>query len=132
MELSDLAARPDCLPVQAVVAAARSGATHFTGLPTLRKKESDRLSAMAAGLAAAGLRCAELSDGLVVEGPLLPQGDGPALLPTAPDHRVVMALSLLGTLVPAGVLVENSSAVAKSWPGFFDWLGRVAVVERAG
>jgi 3-phosphoshikimate 1-carboxyvinyltransferase len=131
LELGDLAARPDCLPALAVVAAARSGVTRFTGLPALRAKESDRLSAMAAGLLATGLRCEELPEGLVVEGPLPVLGDGPRSLPTAPDHRVVMALSLLGTLVPAGVLVENTSAVAKSWPGFFDWLGRVAVVERA-
>ena len=41
-----------------------------------------------------------------------------------------MALSLLGTVIEQGIVVENSQAVGKSWPGFFDWLGRVAVVEQ--
>ncbi len=127
LELRELSLRPDCLPALAVVAAVRPGFTRFLGLPALRKKESDRLAAMALGIGAAGAICAELPDGLIVGGPLVFPGGGPAALPTVPDHRVVMALSLLGTLGP--VLVEHSSAVAKSWPGFFDWLGRVAVVE---
>ncbi len=127
LELRELASRPDCVPALAVVAANRPGFTRFLGLPALRKKESDRLAAMALGIEAAGATCAELPDGLIVEGPLVFPPGGPAALPTAPDHRVVMALSLLGTLGP--VLVQHSSAVAKSWPGFFDWLGRVAVVE---
>lgn len=128
LELADIGRRPDCLPALTVMASSRRGFTRFVDLPALRKKESDRLNAMAVGLAAAGVTCVELPDGLIVEGPPAPSGAGPQVLPTAPDHRVVMALSLLGTTLPQGVVVENSHAVDKSWPGFFDWLGRVAVV----
>jgi len=28
-----------------------------------------------------------------------------------------------------GVVLQNETAVAKSWPGYFDWLRRVAHVE---
>ncbi len=129
LELADIGRRPDCLPALTVMASSRPGFTRFVDLPALRKKESDRIAAMAVGLTAAGVTCVELPDGLIVEGPPDPSGVGPPVLPTAPDHRVVMALSLLGTVLEQGVVVENSQAVGKSWPGFFDWLGRVAVVE---
>lgn len=127
--LADIGRRPDCLPALAVAAATRGGYTHFVNLPTLRGKESDRLRAMALGLDAAGVDCAELPDGLVVKGPLRVAERSRLELPTAPDHRIVMSLSLLGTVLPGGVRVDHREAVGKSWPGFFDWLGRVAVVE---
>ena len=41
---------------------------------------------------------------------------------------VVMALALLGTVVDGGIVLQNEACVAKSWPGYFDWLGRVANV----
>lgn len=128
--LDRVASRPDTFPALAAVAAARDGETRFIGAPALRVKESDRVQAMARGLTAAGAACEALPDGLIVRGPLRPPpSPQPLLLPAAPDHRVVMALSLLGTLVPQGVVVEHTQAVAKSWPTFFEWLHAVADVR---
>ncbi len=119
---------PDCFPALAVLAATRQGQTRFGGIRTLRSKESDRIHAMAAGLAAAGAETQEHEDGITVKGPV--QRHGPMRrLPTTHDHRVVMALALLGTVLEEGVCLENEAAVAKSWPGYFEWLGRVATVE---
>jgi 5-enolpyruvylshikimate-3-phosphate synthase len=42
-----------------------------------------------------------------------------------------MALALLGTVLPAGIRLTHAACVAKSWPTFWDWLARVAQVERA-
>jgi 3-phosphoshikimate 1-carboxyvinyltransferase len=98
-------------------------------VPALRYKESDRIAALARALSAAGARCRELADGLLVDGPLRAPGGGPLHLPAPADHRVVMALAILGTLHPGGVVVDHPGAVAKSWPGYFEWLGRVARVE---
>jgi 3-phosphoshikimate 1-carboxyvinyltransferase len=97
-------------------------------LPALRDKESDRLQAIAAGLCAAGAGCRVEDDGLVVVGPLPRTPVVPRELPAVADHRIVMALSLLGTVLPGGVRVGNEQAVGKSWPAFFDWLGRAARV----
>ena len=32
-------------------------------------------------------------------------------------------------VIPGGVEVQNPKAVAKSWPDYWDWLGRCATVE---
>ncbi len=129
VELAELGQRPDSVPALAVVAALRTGSTAFVGVPALRAKESDRIDAMCAGLTAAGVRCDEMPDGFVVHGPMDRAGAQVALPATA-DHRIVMALALLGTVRSGGVVVPHPGAVGKSWPGYWDWLGRVAGVSR--
>lgn len=125
----DLGGHPDSFCALAALAATRAGVTRLAGAPALRLKESDRIAAMARGLAALGARVEELEDGLVVHGPIA-RGAGPVAVPATADHRVVMALALLGTVRAGGVRLPHPGAVAKSWPGFFDWLGRTARVTR--
>lgn len=131
LELTDLAARPDCAPAVAAVAACRPGRTLLRHLRVLRAKESDRLQALAEGLQSAGATCRVVGDDLEVRGPLPAVPATPRRLATVPDHRIVMALALLGTVLPGGAVVEHADTVGKSWPGFWDWLGRVAVVGPA-
>lgn len=128
--LGELAMRPDSVPAIACTAATRTGTTHMPGLATLRGKESDRLDQLARGLSACGARTLVVADGLVVNGPLPRSGSAPVVVDCAPDHRIVMALALLGTILPAGIVLPHASCVAKSWPAYWDWLGRVATVAR--
>lgn len=130
LELTDLGSRPDTFPALCVVAAMRAGTTVLRGAPALRGKESDRIAAMAAGLRPLGVACEERPDGLVVHGraAFADDGGGPVALPAPADHRVVMALALLGTRCPSGVSLPHPGAVRKSWPGYFAWLARVATV----
>ena len=129
VELSGLAARPDSVPALAVAAAARVGVTRMPHLAALRTKESDRLAQLEQGLRACGARCSVVGNGLVVEGP--PRSPaGPVHVDCAPDHRIVMALALLGTVLPHGIRLPHADCVAKSWPSFWAWLGRVAHVAR--
>jgi 5-enolpyruvylshikimate-3-phosphate synthase len=51
------------------------------------------------------------------------------VLPAPADHRVVMALALLGTVCRGGVALPHPEAVAKSWPDYFAWLARIADVR---
>ncbi|MEZ5967302.1 MAG: hypothetical protein R3F56_25925 [Planctomycetota bacterium] len=133
VRIDDLGARPDAFPALCAVAAARPGTTELGGAPSLRHKESDRIAAMAAGLRPLGVECHELDGGLAIVGRDLGR-EGPSdaavpvALPPVDDHRVVMALALLGTLRPGGVTVAPRSAPDKSWPGFFAWLAGVAEV----
>jgi 3-phosphoshikimate 1-carboxyvinyltransferase len=121
---------PDAFPALCIVAAAtRRGETRLTGAAALRHKESDRIAAMHAGLSAAGVACDELPDGLVIRGPWRPPRQE-LTLPAPADHRIVMALALLGTLPEVrAITLPHRDAVDKSWPDFFDWVGRVADVE---
>jgi 3-phosphoshikimate 1-carboxyvinyltransferase len=126
-----LASLPDTFPALCAVSAQRAAPSVLRGAPALRHKESDRVAAMAAGLRPLGVNCREHDDGLVLVGRDLRRlaAGAPIALPTPADHRVVMALALLGTLVPSGVVVDHAGCVAKSWPGYFEWLARVADVE---
>jgi 3-phosphoshikimate 1-carboxyvinyltransferase len=40
------------------------------------------------------------------------------------DHRIAMAFSVLGLLVP-GVAIAGSQSVAKTFPSFYDMLARL-------
>ena len=64
----------DEYPILAVLAAAASGTTRMRGLKELRVKESDRLSATAAMLAANGVKVAIEGDDLIVQGGGIPGG----------------------------------------------------------
>ncbi len=132
-----LAQAPDSFPALCVLAAARPGRSELLGAPALRHKESDRVAAMATGLRALGVICEERADGLVIQRGLAIQGSeldprrAPRRMPTVPDHRVVMALALLGTILPGGIALDHANAVAKSWPDYFDWLARIADIGPA-
>ncbi|MEM1415908.1 MAG: 3-phosphoshikimate 1-carboxyvinyltransferase, partial [Myxococcota bacterium] len=83
----------DEVPALCALAAGVPGRTEIRDAQELRVKESDRLAAMASVLEAFGVPCAELPDGLIIEGggPLRP-----ATIASRGDHRIAMAAACLG------------------------------------
>lgn len=129
--LDDLGSRPDAVPALAVVAATRRVTTRITRIGALRHKESDRIAALVKALRALGVDASDEPDALRIRGPLPAKPAAkPKRLPVPADHRIVMAIALLGTLVGEGIELESGEAVAKSWPGYWDWLAALALVER--
>ncbi|MHC2108614.1 3-phosphoshikimate 1-carboxyvinyltransferase [Methylobacterium sp. CM6246] len=107
----------DEYPVLAVAASFAEGRTRMNGLHELRVKESDRLAAVAAGLAATGVRHSVEGDDLVVE------GDGTAApgggtVATHLDHRIAMAFLVMGLAAKAPVAVDDGAMIATSFPSF--------------
>jgi 3-phosphoshikimate 1-carboxyvinyltransferase len=88
------------------------------GIEELRVKESDRISAMAAGLAAAGVRVEELPDGLVVEGSGGEPVAGGAHVATHLDHRIAMSFAVLSLVARAPISVDDRAPINTSFPGF--------------
>ena len=91
----------DEYPILFVAAALAQGRTTTTGLDELRVKESDRLSVMATGLKAIGVRVEESEDGLTIEGTsgdLLPGG---ATVAGRLDHRICMSFAIAGLVSKA-------------------------------
>ena len=106
----------DEFPVFFIAAAAASGETLVTGAGELRVKESDRLAVMAAGLAAVGVDCELLPDGMHIHGGLLSGGR----IDSHGDHRVAMAFAVASACASAPIEIDDVANVATSFPGFAD------------
>jgi 3-phosphoshikimate 1-carboxyvinyltransferase len=107
----------DELPVLAVLASQLPGTSRITGAAELRVKESDRIAAIAEGLAAMGSDISALDDGWVINGPRPLEG---ARVQSHGDHRIAMALAVAGLLADGTTEIEDAECVEISYPGFFD------------
>ena len=118
----------DEFPVLFVAAAYASGVTATSGLEELRVKESDRLSAMAAALTAAGARVKETEDGLIIAGTggaPLPGTSGKPVT-THLDHRIAMSMAVAGIASSGGVDIDDTRPIATSFPTFETLLAQAA------
>jgi len=106
----------DEFPILACAAALAEGTTTMRGLEELRVKESDRLSAIAAGLQAAGVAVEELPDGLIIEG--RGRVPGGTTIEVRHDHRIAMAFLVLGLAAEEAIAVDDGGPIATSFPGF--------------
>jgi 3-phosphoshikimate 1-carboxyvinyltransferase len=113
----------DEYPVLSAVAAFASGETRMEGLAELKVKESDRLAATAAGLAANGVPAGVDGDTLIVAGNALARGGGTVV--THMDHRIAMAFLVLGLGTDRPVEVDDITFVATSFPAFTGLMGEI-------
>ena len=99
------------------------------GLAELRVKESDRLSAIADGLAANGVKVETGDDWLKVYGTgTAPMGGG--VVATHLDHRIAMSFLVLGFAAEHPVTVDDGDMIATSFPDFTGLMARAgAVIE---
>jgi 3-phosphoshikimate 1-carboxyvinyltransferase len=107
----------DEYPILSVIAACAMGTTRMRGLGELRVKESDRLAAMATGLAACGATVAVEGDDLIVTGTGKPPRGG-AQIAVHLDHRIGMSFLVLGMVAGEAVAVDDGSTIDTSFPGF--------------
>ncbi|MBS7544635.1 3-phosphoshikimate 1-carboxyvinyltransferase [Ancylobacter oerskovii] len=120
----------DEYPVLAVAAAFARGTTRMRGLSELRVKESDRLAAVAAGLAQAGVTYAIEGDDLIVEGTGTVAGGG--TVATHMDHRIAMSFLVMGLATGKPMKIDDISFVATSFPAFVPLMrGLGAAIEVA-
>ena len=109
----------DEYPILAIAAATAKGTSIMRGLGELRVKESDRLAAIIAGLTACGITARADGDDLIVEGNgHAPQGGG--TVTTHFDHRIAMSFYILGLITENPVTVDDTSAIATSFPSFME------------
>jgi 3-phosphoshikimate 1-carboxyvinyltransferase len=108
----------DELPVLAALAT-HGGELSVTGAQELRVKESDRISALAAGLRALGADIDERTDGFHVRGRVrLTGGEADA----HDDHRLVMAFAVAALGATGPTTIHGAGAAAVSYPEFFSVL----------
>jgi 3-phosphoshikimate 1-carboxyvinyltransferase len=112
----------DEFPILFIAAALAEGTSTFRGLEELRVKESDRISVMAKGLDAIGVRVEELEDGLIVHGSGGAALAGGATIAAQLDHRIAMSFAVAGLVSSAPVTIDDMSPVATSFPTFVSML----------
>ncbi len=114
----------DEYPILFVAAALAQGRTVARGLAELRVKELDRLAVMADGLRQLGVRVKESEDGLEIEGsggaPLCGAGETAPTIAARLDHRIAMSFAIAGLVSKNGVVVDDASPIATSFPSFVD------------
>ena len=107
----------DEYPILGVAAAFARGRTTMHGLKELRVKESDRLSAMATGLAACGVTVAVEGDSLIIDGTGAPPPGGGAVAARL-DHRIAMSFLVMGMAAKAATRIDDGATIETSFPGF--------------
>ncbi len=118
----DFSHHPDLFPTMAATCAGLQVEARFTGISTLKLKESDRVKAMQLELAKIGTQLVYLADNELVLKPALAlpyyEKSAPLLFSSHNDHRVVMALAPLALKVGA-VGFDFPQVVEKSYPRFW-------------
>lgn len=118
----DLNDMPDQAQTLAVTALFATAPVRIHNVGNLRIKETDRLAAMTTELTRLGATVEEGDDELTVH-PLTRPPAQPVVLETYGDHRMAMALAVVGSRIP-NVVIADPACVAKTYPDFFtDYLG---------
>ncbi|WP_442603848.1 3-phosphoshikimate 1-carboxyvinyltransferase [Paenibacillus sp. KN14-4R] len=118
--------------VLAMVAAAvfAEGTSRFYNVENLRYKECDRITDYLNELRKAGANVEERQSEIIVHG--CPEGvEGGVEINAHYDHRVIMALTVVGLRSQKGLTINDAHHVAKSYPQYFDHLESLgAQIER--
>ncbi|HEX2901334.1 MAG TPA: 3-phosphoshikimate 1-carboxyvinyltransferase, partial [Bacteroidia bacterium] len=122
----DFADCPDLAQGMIVAAAALGVKATFTGLQSLRIKETDRILALQTELKKFGIALREENEHWWLEGNFVP---APAVIATYEDHRMAMAFAPLALRVP-GLGIAESEVVKKSYPSFWEDLHRTGFEVR--
>ncbi|WP_237226909.1 3-phosphoshikimate 1-carboxyvinyltransferase [Rubinisphaera sp. JC750] len=116
----DMNAISDTAQTLAAVAVFANGPTRVRNVAHMRIKETDRVSAVVNELRRLGIETEEHEDGFTIH----PGPTQPALIETYNDHRMAMSFSLIG-LRNAGVRISNPGCTAKTYPHYFEDLGKL-------
>lgn len=106
---------PDLVPILAIVAGAKKGAT-FINCARLRLKETDRLATTAAMIQNLGGKAEIQGDTLIVTG----TGYRGGTVDATNDHRIAMSAAIAATVCTQSVTILNAHEVKKSYPGFWE------------
>jgi 3-phosphoshikimate 1-carboxyvinyltransferase len=109
----------DEFPAFAAAAVFAEGLTTVCQAQELRNKESDRISTLCQELGTLGVAVKEFQDGFQILGPQVVRE---GLVSSHGDHRLAMALTLLGLASQSPVTVEGIELISESFPGFLSTL----------
>ena len=129
-KIFDMKECPDLAQTVIVVCAALGHEASFTGLETLKIKETDRILALQTELAKIGVKMIEKGQvyKLDCSEKQFPQR---MFVSTYDDHRMAMAFAPLAILIPE-LEIEDADVVEKSYPAFWKDLAKVGFKAAPG
>ena len=114
----DFTDEPDLTQTFAVTCCLKGIPFKFSGLETLKIKETDRIAALINELAKLGYVVYEPAESQLAWDGDLCELASPISIATYHDHRMAMAFAPAALVTP--IIVENPQVVTKSYPGFWD------------
>jgi 3-phosphoshikimate 1-carboxyvinyltransferase len=120
---------PDLAQAVIVTCAALGIKGHFTGLKTLRVKETDRIEALRNELTKLGYGVDVFDDEIFTTGTIFSNKHihTPVIVKCYDDHRMAMSFATLAIL-RNDICIEDPEVVKKSYPGFWDDMARVGII----
>ncbi|WP_079509548.1 3-phosphoshikimate 1-carboxyvinyltransferase [Mesobacillus jeotgali] len=107
----------DEIPVIALLATQAEGRTVIKDAAELKVKETNRIDTVVNELSKLGVNIEATDDGMIING--MQSLDG-GTVSAHGDHRIGMMLSIAALLCENEVILEQSEAVAVSYPAFYD------------
>lgn len=113
---------PDLFPPLAVLAIFGNGTSRIKGIHRLTHKESDRAKGIKSIFYKLGINV-DLdieNDEMIIKGG---QKINSATVDSLNDHRIAMAVAIIGALTDKELTIERAEAINKSFPSFYEVLG---------
>lgn len=110
----------DTAQTLAAIAPFASSPVTITGIGFIRRKEIDRVAAVATELRRAGVHVDDDPDGWTIH----PGSVEPTTFATYDDHRMAMSFALTGLAQP-GIAIAGPTCVAKTFPGYWRMLDQL-------
>ncbi|MBW8309818.1 MAG: 3-phosphoshikimate 1-carboxyvinyltransferase [Candidatus Paracaedibacteraceae bacterium] len=118
LEAHEAPALIDEYPALAVAAAAARGTSVFRGLRELRYKESNRLEGIFHNLTTCGIEVRTDDDTLIIKGTAGLPIFGGVTINVFKDHRIAMALYILGMIARNPIIIQGADCISSSFPNF--------------
>ncbi|MBM6644750.1 3-phosphoshikimate 1-carboxyvinyltransferase [Bacillus sp. RIT 809] len=109
----------DEIPVIALLATQAEGITVIKNAEELKVKETNRIDTVVDELGKLGAKIEPTPDGMIIYGKQSLKGN---TVNSHGDHRIGMMLAIASCIIDGEVKIENSDAVAVSYPKFFEQL----------
>lgn len=100
----------------------------FTGLQSLKIKETDRIEALKTELCKLGYLLTDSNDSILEWNGERCEPQAHPVIATYEDHRMAMAFAPVALVVPEGIEIADPQVVSKSYPHFWEDLKKAGFI----
>ncbi|MDH6343040.1 3-phosphoshikimate 1-carboxyvinyltransferase [Parabacteroides sp. PFB2-12] len=116
----DFVEEPDLAQTFVVACAMRNIPFRFTGLQSLKIKETDRIEALKAEMRKLGYVLKDKANSILEWDGERCEAEKDPVIATYEDHRMAMAFAPIALARPEGITIAEPGVVSKSYPGYWE------------